>query len=84
MGLWSILLSALWAYSGWADVRLGIGIGVVSLSMTLWVFVFIRIKEVAYLIYWLSVEAQKERVPPVKVTDDTSCVDNMTHLTSIT
>lgn len=59
VSLWSVLISVLWAYSGWPDIRLMIWMGIVSLSMSFWIPVFIRIKEVVYLIYWLSVEAQK-------------------------
>lgn len=60
MGLWAVFISTLLAFLGWPDMISVIGIGVVSLSIHLWVFfVLIRIKEVACLIYWLSVEAQK-------------------------
>lgn len=59
VGLWAIFISALLAFSGWADFKLEIGIGVVSLSIVLWVSVFIRVKEIVYIIYWVFVEAQK-------------------------
>lgn len=56
---WAIIISFLLALSGWPDIKLVIGMGAVSLSLLFWLSVFIRIKETIYLIYWMSVEAQK-------------------------
>lgn len=55
----AIIISFLLALSGWPDIKLVIGMGAVSLSLMFWLSVFIRIKETLYLIYWMSVEAQK-------------------------